>query len=65
MATAAQQGTRITTLSNGLTVATEENPSAGAATVGVYVGAGSRNESAQNNGAASFFEHLALQVNER
>ncbi|KAI8890278.1 LuxS/MPP-like metallohydrolase [Backusella circina FSU 941] len=61
MATAAQQGTRITTLSNGLTVATEENPSAGAATVGVFIGAGSRNESAQNNGVASFFEHLALQ----
>ncbi|KAI9487647.1 MAG: Metalloenzyme, LuxS/M16 peptidase-like protein [Benjaminiella poitrasii] len=63
LATAAKQAsaTRITNLPNGLTVATEENPSAGAATVGVWIDAGSRSESARTNGAANLFEHIALQ----
>ncbi|OBZ86623.1 putative mitochondrial-processing peptidase subunit beta [Choanephora cucurbitarum] len=62
MATAAKQatGSRITNLPNGLTVATEENPSAGVATVGVWVGAGSRNEPASANGVANVLEHIAL-----
>lgn len=55
-------GARITHLANGLTVATEENPSAGAATVGVWIDAGSRAESAKTNGAANFLEHIAVQV---
>jgi hypothetical protein len=49
-------------LPNGLTVATEENPSAGAATVGVWIDAGSRTESAKTNGAANLLEHIAIQV---
>ncbi|KAI8082596.1 Metalloenzyme, LuxS/M16 peptidase-like protein [Gilbertella persicaria] len=62
MATAAKQAsaTRITNLPNGLTVATEENPSAGVATVGVWIDAGSRNETATTNGAANVLEHIAL-----
>lgn len=63
MATAAKaSATRITNLPNGLTVATEENSSAGAATVGVWIDAGSRAESAKTNGAANLLEHIAIQV---
>ncbi|KAG1465566.1 hypothetical protein G6F56_004858 [Rhizopus delemar] len=60
LATAAKQSasTRITHLPNGLTVATDENTSSGAATVGVWIDAGSRNES--TNGTANFLEHVAL-----
>lgn len=64
LATAAKQAgaTRITNLPNGLTVATDENASSGAATIGVWIEAGSRHESAKANGTANFLEHVALQV---
>ncbi|GAB5590367.1 Mitochondrial-processing peptidase subunit beta [Umbelopsis nana] len=52
--------TRTTTLSNGLTVATEENPTSQTATVGVWIDAGSRAETAEPNGTAHFLEHLAF-----
>ncbi|KAH8554069.1 Metalloenzyme, LuxS/M16 peptidase-like protein [Umbelopsis sp. PMI_123] len=52
--------TRTTTLANGLTVATEENPIAQTATVGVWIDAGSRAENEENNGAAHFLEHMAF-----
>ncbi|KAM3583563.1 Mitochondrial-processing peptidase subunit beta [Umbelopsis sp. WA50703] len=55
--------TRTTTLSNGLTVATEENPTAQTATVGVWIDAGSRADTAEANGAAHFLEHLAYKGN--
>ncbi|KAG0349742.1 hypothetical protein BGZ54_004226, partial [Gamsiella multidivaricata] len=58
-------GTRITALKNGLTVATESNPSAQTATVGVFIDAGSRAENAKNNGAAHFLEHMAFKVKNR
>jgi predicted Zn-dependent peptidase len=45
-----------------LTVATEANPSAQTATVGVFIDAGSRAENAKNNGAAHFLEHMAFKV---
>jgi processing peptidase subunit beta len=50
-------------LPNGLTVATDENASSGNATVGVFVDAGSRHESAEKSGAANLFEQIAVQVN--
>ncbi|KAF9993459.1 hypothetical protein BGZ79_001843, partial [Entomortierella chlamydospora] len=53
-------GTRITSLQNGLTIATESNPSVQTATVGVFIDAGSRAENAKNNGAAHFLEHMAF-----
>ncbi|CDH60421.1 mitochondrial processing peptidase beta [Lichtheimia corymbifera JMRC:FSU:9682] len=59
LATAAQQATRTTVLSNGLTVATEE--STGAPTVGVYIGAGSRADNVQNSGAANLVQRIATQ----
>ena len=62
LATAVSQGpfTEITTLSNGLTVATEAHPHAQTATVGVWIDAGSRAETDTNNGTAHFLEHMAF-----
>ncbi|KAI8149397.1 Metalloenzyme, LuxS/M16 peptidase-like protein [Fennellomyces sp. T-0311] len=66
LATAAKQvaATRTTVLSNGLTIATEENSTAnGAATVGVWINAGSRADSVQNSGAANLIGRVAVQNN--
>lgn len=52
--------TEVTTLSNGLTVATEAHPTAQTATVGVWIDAGSRAETDATNGTAHFLEHLAF-----
>ncbi|ETS60436.1 hypothetical protein PaG_05648 [Moesziomyces aphidis] len=52
--------TQTTTLANGLTVATESNPSAQTATVGVWIDAGSRAETDRTNGTAHFLEHMAF-----
>ncbi|PXF48706.1 putative mitochondrial-processing peptidase subunit beta, mitochondrial [Gracilariopsis chorda] len=49
--------TRVTTLSNGLRVATETRP-VGTAVVGVWIDAGTRFEDERVNGAAHFLEHL-------
>ena len=50
----------MTTLPNGMRVASETTPFAETATVGVWIDAGSRYETAQNNGAAHFLEHMAF-----
>ncbi|GKA66888.1 probable mitochondrial-processing peptidase subunit beta, mitochondrial [Tanacetum coccineum] len=50
--------TRVTTLPNGLRVATEANLASPTATVGVWIDAGSRFESEENNGVAHFLEHM-------
>ncbi|CAO3592031.1 unnamed protein product [Absidia cylindrospora] len=60
LATAATQSTRTTVLPNGFTVATEEHGNTGTSTVGVWINAGSRAESAATNGAANFLEVAAL-----
>ena len=52
--------TQVTTLDNGLRVASEAHPHAETATVGVWIDAGSRYESAADNGAAHFLEHMAF-----
>ncbi|WFD07668.1 mitochondrial processing peptidase [Malassezia vespertilionis] len=52
--------TYVSTLSNGLTVATESIPGAQTATVGAWIDAGSRSESKANNGTAHFLEHMAF-----
>lgn len=52
--------TEISTLSNGLTVATESHPNAQTATVGVWIDAGSRAETDATNGVAHFLEHMAF-----
>ncbi|XP_072539215.1 cytochrome b-c1 complex subunit 1, mitochondrial [Salminus brasiliensis] len=51
--------TQLTTLDNGLRVASEETGHA-TCTVGVWLGVGSRYESEKNNGAGFFLEHLAF-----
>ncbi|WKA04710.1 hypothetical protein VitviT2T_022720 [Vitis vinifera] len=50
--------TRVTTLPNGLRVATESNLAARTATVGVWIDAGSRFETDETNGTAHFLEHM-------
>ncbi|PWA98709.1 Metalloenzyme, LuxS/M16 peptidase-like protein [Artemisia annua] len=50
--------TRVTTLPNGLRVATEANTASATATVGVWIDAGSRFETEENNGVAHFLEHM-------
>jgi processing peptidase subunit beta len=50
----------VTTLNGGLRVASETTSGAETATVGVFIDAGSRFETAQNNGAAHFLEHMAF-----
>lgn len=57
---ASSPSSKITVLSNGLTVATETHPGAQTSTVGVMIDAGSRAETAQNNGTAHFLEHMAF-----
>lgn len=52
-----QVPTDVTTLPNGLRVATESRPSGGAV-VGVWIDAGTRFEDQRVNGAAHFLEHL-------
>ncbi|KAK5835186.1 hypothetical protein PVK06_010873 [Gossypium arboreum] len=57
--------TRITTLSNGLRVATESSLHCRTATVGVWIDAGSRFESEETNGTAHFLEHMILKGTEK
>ncbi|CAK0746042.1 hypothetical protein CVIRNUC_001663 [Coccomyxa viridis] len=52
--------TSVTTLPNGMRVASETTPFAETATVGVWIDAGSRYETPDNNGAAHFLEHMAF-----
>ena len=49
---------RITTLPNGLTVATERVPGALSVATGVWVGVGARDEPATISGVSHFLEHL-------
>ncbi|KAL1489442.1 hypothetical protein ABEB36_014336 [Hypothenemus hampei] len=51
--------TKVTTLNNGIRVATEDWGSQ-TATVGIWIDAGSRYENAKNNGVAHFMEHMAF-----
>ncbi|WP_134494363.1 M16 family metallopeptidase [Microvirga pakistanensis] len=50
----------ITRLSNGLTVATEQMPEIATATLGVWVGTGSRHEQAHEHGLSHLIEHMAF-----
>ncbi|KAG6820626.1 hypothetical protein H0H93_014229 [Arthromyces matolae] len=57
--------TQVSTLSNGLTVATESQSHAQTATVGVWIDAGSRAETDKTNGTAHFLEHMAFKGTNR
>ncbi|MEE1610324.1 M16 family metallopeptidase [Microvirga sp. CF3016] len=50
----------ITTLSNGLMVATERMPAIATATLGVWVGTGSRHEQTHEHGLSHLIEHMAF-----
>jgi predicted Zn-dependent peptidase len=50
----------ITRLSNGLTVATERMPEIATATLGVWVGTGSRHENPEEHGLSHLIEHMAF-----
>lgn len=51
---------RLSTLPNGLRVITESMPGLGSTAIGVWIGAGSRHETAAENGIAHFLEHMAF-----
>ncbi|XP_058070343.1 probable mitochondrial-processing peptidase subunit beta, mitochondrial [Magnolia sinica] len=57
--------TRVTTLPNGLRVATESSLAARTATVGIWIDAGSRFESDETNGTAHFLEHMIFKGTEK
>ena len=51
---------RVTTLANGFRVATDRMEGVESATIGVWVGAGTRYEDAATNGVAHLLEHMAF-----
>ncbi|GFQ01436.1 probable mitochondrial-processing peptidase subunit beta [Phtheirospermum japonicum] len=57
--------TRVTTLPNGLRVATESNLASKTGTIGVFVDVGSRFESEEDSGAAHFLEHMIFKGTQR
>ena len=56
---------QLTTLNNGFRIVSHEMPSVESASVGVWVGAGTRNEPAEVNGVAHLLEHMAFKGTER
>lgn len=51
---------RLTTLPNGLRIATRNMPGLHSTALGVWVSAGGRNERVEQNGVAHFLEHMAF-----
>lgn len=51
---------KITTLPNGLRIVTESMPEMQSASVGIWVMAGGRHETVEQNGIAHFLEHMAF-----
>ncbi|MFN4170470.1 MAG: M16 family metallopeptidase [Pseudorhodobacter sp.] len=51
---------RLTTLSNGFRIVTEDMPGLKSASLGIWVTAGGRHERAEQNGIAHFLEHMAF-----
>lgn len=56
---------RLTRLSNGLRVVSEPMPSLRSVAVGLWIDAGTRDETATESGAAHFLEHLLFKGSER
>ena len=55
-----QDSIRVTTLENGLTVATDTMSSVATATVGLWNNVGARHEAKEHNGVAHFLEHMVF-----
>lgn len=56
---------KITTLSNGFRIVTEDMPGLLSASAGIWVTAGGRHERAEQNGIAHFLEHMAFKGTEK
>src|SRR5690606_29844095 len=56
---------RVTTLANGLTVATDAMPAVETVSLGVWAGVGARNETLEVNGVAHLLEHMAFKGTRR
>lgn len=56
---------QVTTLENGLRVVTDTIPHVETASLGIWVKAGTRNETKEINGVAHFLEHMAFKGTER
>lgn len=56
---------RVTTLPNGLRVATDSMPDVPSVSIGCWVGVGTRNEPAEVNGVAHLVEHMMFKGTER
>ena len=54
------EAVRVTTLPNGLRVVSEAMPGLATAALGVWSGAGSRHEQAEEQGLAHLLEHMAF-----
>ncbi|MEX2010105.1 MAG: pitrilysin family protein, partial [Dongiaceae bacterium] len=63
--TADTGGVRVTTLDNGLRIATDEMAAVETASLGVWAGVGTRNETAEVNGVAHLLEHMAFKGTDR
>ena len=59
-----QQQVRTTVLENGITVMSDNMPSALSATVGVWIPRGSRHETLEENGLSHLYEHLVFKGTE-
>ncbi|MEL7100496.1 MAG: pitrilysin family protein [Pseudomonadota bacterium] len=57
--------TELHTLPNGFRIVTEHMPSLASASIGIWVAAGGRHETAQQNGIAHFLEHMAFKGTKR
>jgi len=55
---------RATALPNGITVVTEQMPHVRSVSVGIWITAGSRNETPQENGISHFIEHMLFKGTE-
>lgn len=58
-------GPNISTLASGLRVVSERMPQVATVAVGVWVGAGARNERPEEHGLSHFIEHMAFKGTER
>ncbi len=61
----ASDAIRVTRLPNGLTVVSETMPRVETVSVGAYIAAGTRHETAEVNGVSHFLEHMAFKGTER
>jgi len=59
------ESVRLTRLPSGLIVASEHMPRVETVSIGAYVHAGTRNETAEENGASHFLEHMAFKGTRR